>query len=559
MKKIGISLIVLIITIIVIIVIATAVILTLSNTNLFTSAKEAKFKNDIATFNDELNMYVVTKYMGQLGEYDRKELYAENIEAAHDNVQPIKEVIPSMTNNDYLNKIKVVEGLLSFSNLTEEEQKWLDELTNINVAGNNTGENEGDIDSIYKQSGVNAPIVPTSNNMYAKEKFEGINAIMFDEYGKKQIVTDLSKEWYKYVAQNGNTVDGGTSNWANIQTKDGSQWVWIPRFAYKITKGAHTKVSYQEYNGLKDGEAGTIEIKFLKGNTNEFWDGSGYAETDSSKITYSEIGVQSDFLVHPGFMFDNIPLTGFWVAKFEASSAQGNGNSLATDNHLNTKTIQSIEGVSSWRYIETKNMFGNCIFMGTDHSDIYGFKKNTNTHLMKNDEWGAVAYLSHSAYGRNGTKMAINNDSTRYITGTGGPLASTTGNYYGVFDMAGGASDAIAAKYTLEKEDFDIFGEHTDVSEYIDTYPSYKNLYKGDAWFETSLKFSTTTSWFSQLSWAVNVAEPFMSRGGSAADGNSAGIFAFYRYKLEWYQLQRIGFRPVITLEKIGNPNIVVN
>ena len=35
-------------------------------------------------------------------------------------------------------------------------------------------------------------------------------------------------EWYKYG------IEDSDRKWANAQTKDGSMWVWIPRFAYKV-------------------------------------------------------------------------------------------------------------------------------------------------------------------------------------------------------------------------------------------------------------------------------------------------------------------------------------
>ncbi|MNI94731.1 hypothetical protein D3C73_1528750 [compost metagenome] len=79
-----------------------------------------------------------------------------------------------------------------------------------------------------------------------------------------------------------------------------------------------------------------------------------------------------------------------------------------------------------------------------------------DTHMMKNIEWGSVAYLSHSIYGKNGQVWV--NPSSTYITGqagesadalstattysydnlTYGVNASTTGNIYGVYDMSGG-------------------------------------------------------------------------------------------------------------------------
>ena len=83
---------------------------------------------------------------------------------------------------------------------------------------------------------------------------------------------------------------------------------------------------------------------------------------------------------------------------------------------------------------------------------------------MKNDEWGAVAYLSKSKYGKQNEEVWINNSSS-FITGsagnstnanadtgttndytsTQGVKASTTGTVYGVYDMSGGAWEYVAA------------------------------------------------------------------------------------------------------------------
>ena len=54
-------------------------------------------------------------------------------------------------------------------------------------------------------------------------------------------------DWYDYTAK----------KWANAKTSDGSMWVWIPRYAYSVTSGYHSS------------NAGTIEVEFMKGLTNE--------------------------------------------------------------------------------------------------------------------------------------------------------------------------------------------------------------------------------------------------------------------------------------------------
>ena len=46
-------------------------------------------------------------------------------------------------------------------------------------------------------------------------------------------------QWYDYIAQTGTTENGGTSRWANAKTPNEDYLVWIPRYAYKITKNHH--------------------------------------------------------------------------------------------------------------------------------------------------------------------------------------------------------------------------------------------------------------------------------------------------------------------------------
>ena len=71
-RKRGISFIVLIITIIVVIILAAVVILTLSKNNPIESAKEARFKEDVRTFQDELAMTVSKEYTSEGGHRDTK-------------------------------------------------------------------------------------------------------------------------------------------------------------------------------------------------------------------------------------------------------------------------------------------------------------------------------------------------------------------------------------------------------------------------------------------------------------------------------------------------------
>ena len=77
----------------------------------------------------------------------------------------------------------------------------------------------------------------------------------------------------------------------------------------------------------------------------------------------------------------------------------------------------------SMNYINHNDAF-NIAKVLTEEGNIYGLTKSTESHLMKNSEWGAVAYLSQSQYGLNKQEVCINNVSldsggTKRINSTG--------------------------------------------------------------------------------------------------------------------------------------------
>ena len=117
----GISLIVLIVTIIVIIILAAAVILTLSKNNPVESAREAKFKEDVRSFQDDLALSIAKEYTNAGGQRDNK------INAS--SYDDIKNYIPSFT-KEYENKIVISNDQLMYDedNVTEMEEGWLYDL-----------------------------------------------------------------------------------------------------------------------------------------------------------------------------------------------------------------------------------------------------------------------------------------------------------------------------------------------------------------------------------------------------------------------------------------------
>ncbi|NLM63225.1 MAG: hypothetical protein GX190_02785, partial [Mollicutes bacterium] len=125
--------------------------------------------------------------------------------------------------------------------------------------------------------------------------------IKWDEELNEIATTEEDEQWYDY----------NEKRWANVKTADGSYWVWIPRYAYKITSGYHTN------------NAGTIEIKFLKETTNEAADGM---IVETSGYSFGEKDTSMHYFLHPAFTFGNEEIPGFWVAKFEPSGSSSNIN-----------------------------------------------------------------------------------------------------------------------------------------------------------------------------------------------------------------------------------------
>ena len=381
--------------------------------------------------------------------------------------------------------------------------------------------------------------------------------------------TNSNDDWYAYKDNSGTKAqvnvpklaDGMTaikystdsdltagSKWANAMTKDGSMWVWIPRYAYKIT-----------YKSSNKSEGGTIEIAFLKDTTNEFLDNTiqGEIKTNISDVTYTtnENGTKSQdqWLVEPAFTLGAESIKGFWFAKFEAS----NTNDLATNNP--DLTLQIKPNVTSWRSMTSLNMFTACQNLTSDskYSTYFNSKDKIDTHMTKNVEWGAVAYLAHSKYGLNGDEIGINTNS-RYKTGIGnnggsayntdvGKNSSTTKNVYGIYDMSGGAYEYVAACYTGYTNELTANTDTAYINKYIDVYESYNSPRFGDAVLETSSRSSGSTSWFSDSSSFVGSVNPVFGRGGGYNNGSSAGLFHFYSFNGDGGNPN--GFRPVCVVK----------
>ena len=292
---------------------------------------------------------------------------------------------------------------------------------------------------------------------------EGMTPIKFtmpteSKMGEIVTTTETDKDWYKY----GTTYE--TRKWANAKTQDGSMWVWIPRFAYRIT---YYTDSTKQVKSTTKTQYGSIDVVFLIGTTDNYYDENGAIKTAQRQTEADQtIDSTADYTVHPAFTNESTigfanggwdsELTGIWVAKFEAGYASGNNTAPVVASNVKYSEAssyvyetESTTGVSatvparnwldgiygkyenntySWlngevaikyptfqgttyamNYITHNDAFKIAKAL-TDSGNIYGLNNsNADSHLMKNSEWGAVAYLSQSEYGLNGTEITTNN------------------------------------------------------------------------------------------------------------------------------------------------------
>ena len=393
-------------------------------------------------------------------------------------------------------------------------------------------------------------------------------------------------EWYNYGVQSSTTESGGSSKWANVMltddivvekdgttydtsaiknlltgnnlqtivgatiTTEGSMLVWVPRYAYRITyKNSSGEVlGYSDSRGIvtKDGKTpSSYQTPTTSINVN--------GSIGSTKYEY--------YRPHPAFETDldqggwSQRLTGIWVGKFEATGS--------------TSEVTSKSSLSSLRSITIGTMW---------QSAKDNFKaKTSESHMMKNSEWGAVAYLTESKYGRNTTAVTRNTDSGYYTGGAStvgaykdNILQSTTGNVYGIYDTVGGAYEYVAsyiannqqaygyqfasnAGTSGSKNDKEESTKYATVYKYNTTSDTIQNNYDlnlnkvfGDGITETSTSGIGASSWHSANSSFVDTSYPFFVRGG-IYNTSYAGSFYFTRNR--GGDGSGIGFRPVCVVK----------
>ena len=421
--------------------------------------------------------------------------------------------------------------------------------------GTNTGHGKAtitytgkELDTVDK-SGANKPVL--ASNMIP---------VYYDETNetwKKADVSNIDKNnpWYSY-----NSTGEYKGMWANAVTTTSTNrskylsaapgttipiddintmWVWIPRFS---------AVTPSNYNGGTESAPGTIDVTFVDNETR----------------------------AHDAFTFGTKNLSGFWYAKFEtshttlASSTTKNNLGCRTETCSNANGIIIKPNVKSIRYNNISNFFYASRSM-EQSSNSFGFvSSEVDTHMSKNNEWGAVAYLTQSIYGRctsstSCTEIGINNKSS-FITGYGAPAgsddtitngayntdlgkdASTTGNIYGIYDMSGGAFEYVMGVYTDGTQNWSGYNatSNSGFTGMLYNGTTYSGVaYPESKYYNSYTNTGTTSSpvtnytndmqhalmetkrWYSDDALFVSSSDPWFVRGRYYDDSSVAGVFSF--------------------------------
>ena len=319
-------------------------------------------------------------------------------------------------------------------------------------------------------------------------------------------------------------------------------YVYIPRYRYKLFN-AENRTSVEH----------AIEIEFEPKST---------PKSNDSR--------DGEWLTHPAFTFGNTELPGIWVGKFEASGT--------TDNYTIKPNLKSLTAIN------VSTMFNTSRTVTTTKTSIYGTNSSTSdSHMIKNMEWGAVAYLTNSIYGRynnastcidSGCEVWINNINT-YVQGQYGPSitgcagtsvnadssnsqnscasgydwknkgvnASTTGNQYGVYDMSGGSWEYAMGVQKDSNGNVQVGSSGFSTSslpdsKYYDLYDyqaedgvGYARYHLGDATREVLKNNSSQGQniWWSDFAYNIYSSNPWIDRGGGYTRDSAAGVFYFHR------------------------------
>ena len=486
-------------------------------------------------------------------------------------------------------KIKTNVTLKPGKDITISLRVWLSDTTpNTQIGKTFNGKITTDGQAIYTVENTTHNPIDNSGANYP-DLVDGLIPVVYNETTKKWVKADTESStstygWYDYAQKKwANAVLVTDTNRSTYQNATAGTeindldilafYVWIPRYKYKVwNKDKVVGTDSCEAQNMGVGivfESGTASTGEITCTNYSFASPSSTAGSPNETCT----GENGDKYTHPAFTFGDNEVRGFWIGKYELSSetpTASNGGGSST-----TLTARILPNVNSWRNNTISN-FSTVIQNMQTTSNIYGLstdKSNTDSHMLTNMEWGAVAYLTHSAFGRcygtDCTEVTINNCSS-YVTGIGadavsasrssttcttdankyngakGVLASTTGNVYGVYDMSGGAYEYVMGNMSSTADTYTFYSRsagfasswYNDYSnqKYVNTYANgttgsdqsaYNRGRLGDATGEVVLSTGGTGGWYNDYAYFPYSSYPWFVRGGNYSNGSIAGVLGF--------------------------------
>ena len=211
------------------------------------------------------------------------------------------------------------------------------------------------------------------------------------------------EKWYDYYA----------GRMANAKTKDGSYWVWIPRFAYRITY--YTDASQSVVKGYYTDKG------FVAADMETAIDESAvktpYFKMEKEFVPNYETIKTKGFRVHEAFGKAGSQRKGFWISKYMA----GADGRFAPNNTI-LKTEQMYQA------------FFNVDRM-TRENNPYGLDYTVqHSSIPRSTEYGALYYL----IGISNPAFSPNTTTTSDISNV---TSATFGNETGVFDLNNGVRE----------------------------------------------------------------------------------------------------------------------
>ena len=475
--------------------------------------------------------------------------------------------ITRLIKNNYKFILGIIVGLIISISSVYAIDAYI-ESNKVTYTNHNKNNVEEAIDELYEKSGVH-------KNKWTDPILNGADPVLKSPLIPVEIknngevyYANENSEWYNYsekrwanaviLIDNPSNKNYGVGD--KIEEDDiESYFVWIPRYQYKIWNlGKYNSIiNFSQLNDVTDEKDTSFYKIFENSKLIDIRFGTYETYPKMNEPTTAEV-----YYTHPAFTLGNKDLNGIWVGKFETGYKNATNSNDAEINKEESSSVIIKPDSFSWRALSIKNMFMNS----------YNYERGLDSHMLKNTEWGAVAYLSHSAYGI-GTEISINNASdykTGYASAPGvdqstregvcdvssnknvtllyntnaGYLASTTGNITGVYDMSGGAWDFVAG-YKLDSiTDSEFLNFLNTYSIYFDKYnassaeSTFNNRILGDATGEMGPFYLFAdkdggsryhNSWYIDVSHFVRPNFPWFIRGEECSGGSVASQFAYYR------------------------------